>query len=149
MEMTVGCKKGQVGPVKAGTDAGEGMRGRVEQGKSGGKEGEGGEEADGRRGVGGSGGKEGGAGGKAERRSQRRGIGSFWQPVTGQDSFNQFEFVGEFAHQADLCPSRQCQLCSHTEGVQKPLQTCHQLAGIHLLRGQMPATACTQGPGQL
>ena len=42
MEMTVGCKKGQVGPVKAGTDAGEGMRGRVEQGKSGGKEGEGG-----------------------------------------------------------------------------------------------------------
>ena len=42
MEMTVGCKEGQVGPVKAGTDAGEGMRGRGEQGKSGGKEGEGG-----------------------------------------------------------------------------------------------------------
>jgi len=140
MEMTVGCKEGQVGPVKAGTDAGEGMRGRGEQGKSGGKEGEGGgTQREGR----------GGGGGKAERRSQRGGIGSFWQPVTGQDSFNQFEFVGEFAHQADLCPGRQCQLCSHAEGVQKPLQTCHQLAGIHLLRGQMPATACTQGPGQL
>ena len=100
------------------------------------------------------------SGGRGQGEKQRGGRGEGFhrvllaanhrsEPVTDQDSFDHFEFAAEFAHQADLCPGRQHQLCSHTEGVQKPPRLGHQLDGILLLRGQMPATARTQKPSHL
>ncbi len=93
----------------------------------------------------------GGAGGKAELGGHRVLLAPYHrsEPVTDQDSFEHFDFAAELAHQADLCPGIRRQLDSHTEGVQRPPRFGNQLAGICLLRGQMPATAWSQKPGHL
>jgi len=115
-----------------------------------------------REGGGGGRGEMGGVWGQGQKQRERGrgvGVGRFdrvllaashrSEPVTNSTALSNFEFAAESAHQADLCPGRQRQLCSHTEGAQRPPRLGHQLAGICLLRGQMPATARTQKPSHL